>query len=506
MVMNEIPMSTQDMRILELNAEYLGVTLGMLMQNAGREVARVITEREPLPNSRVVILCGVGGNGGDGMVAARHLHEAGAKVEVYLVGHEKLITSPDSQVNWSILKNLHEIKIGTLRSESAIKKLKAIPEADIIVDALLGFGLISPVREPFQTAIRAINKSPAIKYAVDIPSGINSDTGKVQGVAIKADTTITMHAPKLGMSAAEDHVGSLIIAAIGIPPEAERICGHGNLWLYNRPRKQGSRKGDFGKILIVGGSNVYSGAPALAGMAALRSGADLVSILAPEPVVQAIRSYNPNLMVHTLNCDVLCEESIQVVLDAAKANDVVALGPGLGTDPATVETVQSIVLSLVAENIPFVIDADGLKAIAGSNMNLNPANSVLTPHLGELQILMDIKLEDASDIDLRIKRSIDAATRYDSVVLLKGATDVIAIGDGTFKLNRTGVPAMTAGGTGDVLTGIVSSFLARGHGAFNAAAAGAFVSGLAGEAAFRDLGNHITATDCLEKIPQVMRL
>ncbi len=503
--MKQQPLSTEEMRVLEYNAQYLGVNLGMLMQAAGREVARVIINRENVKDAHVVILCGGGGNGGDGMVAARHLHEAGAKVELYLVGSERGISSDDTRFNWTILKNLDGIKKGQLRTESAVRACTSILDADIVIDALLGFGLTSPVREPVATAIDMINKSSARKYAVDIPTGIQSESGEVLGSAVAADVTITLHAPKIGLQKAKGHTGEVVVVPIGIPPEAEIICGDGDLWLFNRPRRSQSKKGDFGRIAIVGGSNVFSGAPALAGMSAYRAGADLVSVVAPEPVVPAIRSYSANLMVASTGTEIVTPGAVELILGYVRNSDVMVLGPGLGRADETREAVLEIVRTLSSDGHRMVIDADGLKLLAGSGIKLGPDNCVLTPHWGELGVIIGEDIGNPHDLDNRIARAISAAKMYDSTILLKGAIDVIAQPNGRYKLNKTGVPAMTVGGTGDVLTGIVAAFLARGKGAFAAASAAAFVSGRAGEAAFDMFGDHIVATDCIDQIPSVMR-
>ncbi|MCF2136854.1 MAG: NAD(P)H-hydrate dehydratase [Candidatus Thorarchaeota archaeon] len=502
--MQQDPITTEEMQVAELNAQYLGINHGMLMQAAGREVSRVIIDCEKIVGARVVAVCGGGGNGGDGMVAARHLHEAGAKVEVLLVGGSRGITSPDAKFNWYILQNLSGVKITELRTESAVSSCSAFKEASIIIDALLGFGLRSPIREPIATAIQMINDSSARKYSIDLPTGIHSETGEVLNTAVVADVTITLHAPKHGLLKATDHVGDLVVVPIGIPPEAYTICGDGDLWLFNRPRSLQSKKGDFGRILVVGGSDVFSGAPALAGMAAYRSGADLVSVVAPEPVVSAIRSYSPNLMVASTGTKILSPEAVDVVLHHTRKSDVVILGPGLGRADETRSAVKSILDDLVSNHHNIVLDADGLKLVAGSGIKFGPEHTVLTPHWGELGIIIGHDIGDSHDLDNRISQAIEAARLYDATILLKGATDIIARPDGKFKLNKTGCPAMTVGGTGDVLTGITAAFLARGKGAFAAASAAAFVSGLAGEAAFEKLGDHIVATDCIEEIPLVM--
>ncbi len=501
--MDSLPISTQEMRSLELNAKYLGVSHSILMQIAGREVARVIIDNEQVEHKSIVIMSGLGGNGGDGIVAARYLDEVGAHVEVFLLGHEKTISNEDTATNWNILKNLKRISIATLKTESDVKSCKSIERADILIDGIMGFGLHSKLREPLLTAVKFINKSKATKYSIDVPTGIDSDTGAVHGDAVKADHTISLHATKIGVLHAKEHSGKIHIVTIGIPREASYTCGPGDLAAYNYPRSTTAKKGDSGKILVIGGSDVYSGAPALSGMAALRTGSDLVSILAPEPVVPAIREYNPNLMVTSLGTKIFQPESVDLAIDLAMKNDVTVIGPGLGEHPETYVAVQTFIARMVELQKPMVIDADGLKALEKSQIKLHPDRTVLTPHWGELKIIMHADIGESNDLENRTQRALDAAMQYESVVLLKGHVDVIAYPDGTTKLNRTGVPAMTVGGTGDVLTGIIASLLSRRGNAFQAASAGAFVSGVAGELAAGEKGEHIVATDCIEKIPDV---
>jgi len=501
--MEQIPVSTQEMKSLELNAKYLGVSHSFLMQIAGREVARVISDNENIEGKSIVILSGLGGNGGDGIVAARYLDELGAKVKVFLLGHEKTISNEDTLVNWNILRNLKRISISSLITESDVKSCDAIEKADILIDGLMGFGLHSKLREPLLTAVKMFNKSHATKYSIDVPTGIDSDTGEIHGDAVKTDYTISLHATKVGILKSENYAGKVHIVTIGIPKEASYICGPGDLVPFNQPRSSTSKKGDSGRILVVGGSDVYSGAPALSGMAALRTGSDLVSILAPDPVVPAIREYSPNLMVTSLHTKILQPESVDTAYKQIIQNDVVVFGPGLGTHSETQTAVKSLVPKIIGAGIPLVLDADGLKAIASSRIKLNPDSVVLTPHWGELKILLPADMGDPKHQENRINKAIKAATQYNCIILLKGPVDVIAHPNGIYKLNRTGVPAMTVGGTGDVLTGIIASLLSHGGTAFQAAAAGAFVSGLAGELAAQERGNHLVATDCIEKIPDV---
>jgi len=503
--MQEQALTTEAMHVLELNCEYLGIELGILMQNAGREVAREIVNRVEVEGRKILILSGRGGNGGDGMVAAIHLYEAGASVEICLLGSEDRITSKDTKANWAILKNLDGIQKKELRTESAVAGCSAIDAADIIIDGMLGFGLGGIVREPIKSAVERVNASDATVFSIDIPTGIDSDTGKVWGTAIKADTTITMHAPKTGLLKAKEYAGEIVPVPIGMPPEVDLICGPGDLSLVAGKRPAHSHKGDYGRILIIGGSDVFSGAPALSGLGALRTGVDLVDIIAPDPVVLVIRSYSPSMIVHGLGTEILLPESVERVTKLAKKCDVVAIGPGLGLQKDTARTVCEILEAVTEMEKKIVVDADGLKSIAGEFTSFNAQNSVLTPHWGELSVLLGEELDDSNDLDNRISHALGAAKMYDSVVLLKGHIDVIAEPDGRYKLNKTGTPAMTVGGTGDVLTGITAAFLARHKGSFTAACASAFVSGLAGEKAFEDLGYHILPTDCIDRIPEAIR-
>ena len=410
--------TTDEMRALEMNAKYLGVSHSILMQIAGREVARVITDNENVEGKSIVVLCGLGGNGGDGIVAARYLDEAGARVQVYLLGHEKTITNPDTMTNWNTLKNLLRVFTSSLLTESAVKSCRAIGRADILVDGLMGFGLHSELREPLLTAVKMINRSRAITYSIDVPSGIDSDTGTVQGDAVKADHTIFLHAPKIGALNASTFVGKTHVVTIGIPREAADICGPGDLLFYSQPRDSAAKKGDSGRILVIGGSDVFSGAPALAGMAALRCGSDLVTVLAPDLVAPAIREYSPNLIVKNLGAPILVPEAIDAVLKVSENNDVIAFGPGLGVDSRTKVAAVSLIQQLIDRGLPLVLDADGLKAIASSGMKFNSDITVFTPHWGELSVILGSKLGKAGNLQNRTEQALKAAKLYNAVILL----------------------------------------------------------------------------------------
>ena len=277
------------MRALEDNAEYFGVSLLQLMENAGGSIAQEIVSR--FANDRkIVIFCGLGGNGGDGFVAARHLLAAGFKVDVVLVGKHRDINHESSLKNWEALESLqNEISLLEVGDSSALPKV----EADVVIDALLGTGTKGKLKPPISNAVDYINSLSGFKIAVDAPTGIDTDTGEVLGTAVKADLTITFHKAKPGFEKAKKFVGELVVADIGLPVEFERFAGPGDVYLATKPRTSTAHKGDFGRLLVIGGSEVYSGAPTLVSLAAQRTGVDIVYLAAPAKTALAISSMMP---------------------------------------------------------------------------------------------------------------------------------------------------------------------------------------------------------------------
>ena len=505
------PITSLEMAIADENASFLGIPRLILMENAGRAVAEALLHRlGDIRGRKVVVVAGLGNNGGDGLVAARHLACMGARVSVILLGHEEDIRTAEAKKNWAILKNmLLSMELFQVRSPEELSEAwneLGAGEADAIIDAIFGTGLRGRVRSPFSEAIELINASKALVVAVDIPSGLNPDTGEPSSPTVRADITVCMHRLKPGLleAKARPFVGELIVADIGMPPEAELIVGPGDLKAYLKPRRPPhSKKGDFGRILIVGGSPDYSGAPALSALAALRAGSDLAIVAAPRTVADVIRAFSPNLIVRPLRSDRLSPPDVPDVLALARRSTSMVIGPGLGTDEATFEAVLEII-SKVARSLPLVIDADAIKALASKPIGLSGSKAVITPHAGEFKLLSGAELPRPGDLEGRMKAVEELANRLGTVILLKAHEDIISDGKRT-KLNVTGNPGMTVGGTGDVLTGVVASLLSKGLGPFEAACIGAFVNGMAGDIAVRELGYHILATDVIERIPIVLK-
>jgi NAD(P)H-hydrate epimerase len=490
------PITSHEMRALELNSEYFGVPRLLLMENAGRSVALEIASRFK-PDKSVAVFCGLGGNGGDGFVAARHLSSMGFKVAVILAGRAKEIFDKAALENWTALKPLrdtmpvHEVYDSTL-----------IPNitTDILVDALLGTGTKGKPRPPILQLVRKINDTNAFRVAVDVPTGVDADTGATFGEAVKADLTITFHRTKTGLEKAKKYVGRLIVASIGLPSAFEKFAGPGDVLSVTKPRPIESHKGDFGRLLVIGGSETYSGAPVLVALGAMRTGVDLAYVATPEKTARAISSMSPDLITIKLDGEHLNPSNVSALKTFVEKADSVVLGPGLGLHPETERAVKALVKLVEASKKPLLLDADGLKFFASFKRKLR-VPFVLTPHAGEYAILTGKKY--LNDLGERTTDVMKTAAELGAVILLKGATDIVSDGK-RVKINLTGNPAMTVGGTGDVLSGIVGAFLAQKVDPFEAAVAGAFVNGAAGDFVFEEKGYHMIAADLIEWIPKVL--
>ena len=487
--------TSSEMCALEVNAQYFGISLLQLMENAGRSVAQETTSRFQI-NKRAVVFCGLGGNGGDGFVAARHLLAADFEVTVVLMGRSRDINHESAMSNWVILQSLQN-KIDLI--EVTDSSLIPIVNADIVIDALLGTGTKGKLKSPITQAVNYINSLSSFKIAVDVPTGIDSDTGELLGVAVKADLTITFHKEKPGLEKAKKYVGDLVVADIGLPQEIERFVGPGDVYLATKPRSPTAHKGDFGRLLVIGGSEVYSGAPTLVSWAAMRTGVDIVYLAAPTKTALAISSMSPDLITIKLEGNNLNLANMETIKPYLNMVDAVVMGPGLGLSPETSKFVKACVEEVEKAKKPLLLDADALKAFAKFKRSLK-VPLVLTPHLGEYTILTgEVLPENQEERILAITKT---AKMLNAVVLVKGKVDLICNSERA-KLNFTGNAGMTVGGTGDVLSGIVGGLMAQNVDVFEAAAAGAFVNGAAGDFVADEMGFHMVATDIIDWIPHI---
>lgn len=490
-------MTPKDMLAIDSNAEELGIPKSSLMENAGKSVADHIIDT--LDPCKVVIFAGTGGNGGDGFVAARHLLNNGYNVELYFLGHPNRIKSFETLKNWTAIQNissgLNSLKLEIIEDSSSLKKVSS----PVIVDALLGTGIKGMIKEPVSSAIDIINESKGIKIAVDVPSGLDPLTGDVHDKAVEADFTLTFHKIKIGLKkAAIRYIGNIILYDIGIPAEAETFLGKGDLIRVIK-RNTTSHKGNNGRVLVVGGSQDYSGAPTLAAHAAFKSGVDLVHVACPRSVSPTIRSYSPDLIVHTLSEDNIVEDDVDTIVELSKNVDSVVIGCGMGKTKET-----ALALNEMVEEIkkPIVFDADALKLLDTKLLKKMENDVVVTPHSAEFKALFGLDIPDGLENKVEVVSKTSSENKC--VILLKGVLDVVSNGEKT-RLNKTGNPGMTVGGTGDCLAGLVGGLMAKGHDGFEAACLGAYINGRAGDMASVKYEYHFTATDMMKYIDDAFR-
>ncbi len=493
--------SSSRMKAIDANCEYLGLTGIQLMENAGGAVARKALEM--IGKGTVVIIAGRGNNAGDAFVAARHLAASGGlDIRVILAGQRNDIRTPDARLNFDLLHHTSIYSIMQTKDPIQLRKCGWLEDADIIIDGLLGTGIKGNIREPESTIIDLINASDAKVVCVDVPSGLDPDGGSFEK-AVRGDVTLTFHRAKTGLTDPKfrEYIGKLEVVNIGVCEDAMRYVGAGDLKTLSRHQPD-SHKGQGGRVLIIGGG-AYTGAPALTGLAALRSGADIVTIATPESSYATIASYSPDLIVRKLSSSRLCEEDIPQLQNLITDHDVVVIGMGLGRETTT--------LSAVSKIIPLcgkiVIDADGLSAL---DLPLSPdKTAILTPHAAEFNMLKEKcglnRETDTKDDTKKSRETVKELSKRNNVItLLKGPEDIISDGE-RILLNRTGNPGMTAGGTGDVLAGITGALLCTNEPVLSACCA-AFINGRAGDLAFEEKGDGLLATDIIEMIPLARKM
>ncbi|MFZ5517161.1 MAG: NAD(P)H-hydrate dehydratase [Candidatus Zhuqueibacterota bacterium] len=460
----------------------------VLMENAGQSVVReILTLPGSIENKHVVVFCGKGNNGGDGYVIARHLHNLGAEVSVFLAGTKAAIQG-DAKINLTILENMgieiHEI--------SAIDQIPQFHRIDLVVDALLGTGVTGPVVGFYGDLIETMNRYDAPIVSVDLPSGMETDTGAVHGVCVDADVTVTMAHLKAGLlfSPARDFAGKIVVADIGVPPEIS-LQLHEDIFLIDAAdirsrlpeRPWNAHKTDMGKVTIFAGSVGMTGAATLASLACVRIGAGLTKLAVPASLNPILEQKLTEVM--TVPLAETDQQSISVqakdqVHDLLNWADVLAVGPGLS---AHRETVEFIAWLLTSRKKPMVLDADGLNACASDTSLIEKyaGPMVLTPHPGELSRLIRIPVVDIEKNRFQIVR--DLAKQWGKVIVLKGGPTLIAAPDGKVFINSSGNPGMATGGSGDVLTGIIAGLMALRLSALDAALVGVYLHGLAGDIA-----------------------
>ncbi len=493
--------SVLDMQIQDLNSEYLGVSRLQLMENAGMAVAQEVRRDSSFSKlESILVLCGTGGNGGDALVAARQLaHDK--KVRILVLGDIEQTRSTPTSHNWETTRRLFlsfEIKIAKQSGSVPVEWFKGNIG---IIDGILGTGTKGELREPIKTAVQLSNEAAENGmpvFAIDCPTGVDPQSGETKQDWIRASCTIALHRRKEGL--APELCGKIVAVDIGMPREAEFVVGPGDL-LAIPPKDSEAHKGDSGKILVIGGSQEYTGAPALVALAALRGGADLAIIAAPNDVLDPIRAYSPELIVRGFEGSRLTASSISELEELISWADAVVVGPGLGSDPETEIAVHNLAAKLTALEKAAIIDADALKFVSKEHV----ANRiVLTPHAGEFLNLTGKKLPSGSkNLSERWKLVKEIAKEWNCTFLVKGKWDIIADPNRS-KINLTGCSEMTVGGTGDVLAGLTAAFYGMGCNPFYSANIGAFLNGLGGERALASQ-HGVTPLGIIQNIPRAIQ-
>jgi NAD(P)H-hydrate epimerase len=485
------------MRDADRRTEDLGLPAIVLMENAGRQVVAAMESAfDSLAVMRVAVVCGRGNNGGDGFVVARTLSERGVDVSTFLIGEASAVKG-DARINLEVLRALGIDVIEIADAAAWELHGSDVLDCDVIVDALFGTGVKPPLAGLVETVIADINASIRPVVAIDLPSGLSADTCEVEGPAIDASMTVTLAAPKLPLvlPPAEALAGNLVIADIGIPraviadvdgPSVELLTKEAMRPLVE-PRSQDSHKGDYGRALIIAGSPGKTGAAHLAAIAALKSGAGLVTVAAPASCVPILAMMAPEYMTLAL------EEGADGLVLASAADtalsvnaDVIALGPGLGRSPEVFRFVHSIV---ERAGVPLILDADALMAFAEDPSRLvgrDGVEFVLTPHPGEMAALTGLTIEGVQAHRLEVAREFASTHRVH--VVLKGHRTLVSTPDGKTFINLTGNPGMATGGTGDVLTGVITAWTGQLLDAEAACKLAVYLHGLAGDLAEADEG------------------
>jgi hydroxyethylthiazole kinase-like uncharacterized protein yjeF len=487
-----------------------------LMENAGKAVVQEM-ERQfgRLRGKTVTVVSGKGQNGGDGFVVARLLRRRGCHTRVVLLAAATLLTG-DSATTFRKYKQAggQTRQVADEASIGGVQPL--ICESEILVDAIFGTGLNAPVQGPAAVVINCMNASGRRIVAIDLPSGLHGDSGEILGTAVQASLTVTLARPKRGLYLGDgpNIAGIIRVADIGIPPE---VIAHAKISLQLLdavsvramlpPRKRAAHKGSFGHAGIIAGSSGKTGAAALAALGALRAGAGLVTVSVPEGLYGVLDAKLLEAMtfpVAETASHSLAKAAKASLLGFAAAKTAVAMGPGIGCEAETVGLVQELITEIKQ---PLVLDADGINALAGHAHILRRAQSpavILTPHPGEMARLLGTSVGDVQKDRLGVAGGF--AREFNVHVVLKGAGTVIAGPDGALAVNPTGNPGMATGGTGDVLTGMIAGFLAQRLSPWDAASAGTYLHGLAGDLAAARRGEiGMIARDLIDAIPEAIR-
>ncbi len=493
----------------------------LLMENAGLavvdQIVNCIFQGQP-KGKQVLIIAGPGNNGGDGFVVGRHLFNQGVNVH-FLLAADPQKYSGDAAVNLNIIENMG-LPCEVLQADHQNSYKNLITDADLLVDALFGTGFTGVSGEPLSSLIRSVNEADTPVLAVDIPSGMGADTGFVAGECIKAIKTVTMGLPKVGLylDPGAQYTGDVVLGDISFPPGL-KSKEDGSYYLIDReivssifPRRLATQhKGDFGHVMVIGGTKGYTGAAVLTGNAALRGGAGLVTAVIPEDLYPIVATKLTEVMTYPApgnKCGGFSDRCYSSLASFFKKATVLAVGPGLGQAEETASFLKDLLLKM---KVPLVLDADALNTLAQKKeLLVDPALAeqrkqwVLTPHPGEMARLCGVSISEIQRD--RLGYAEQMSREWGVVLVLKGARTIVSVPEGPTFINPTGNPGLATGGTGDVLTGLVASFLAQGMGAESAAYSAVYIHGSAADrVALKNGVVGMLAGDLIDEIPVVIK-
>jgi hydroxyethylthiazole kinase-like uncharacterized protein yjeF len=506
--------TAQHMQLIDKRTIHeIGIPGVVLMENAGIQTVLAMEHFfGDLGDKRVCIVCGKGNNGGDGLVIARHLFNRGILVHVVLLA-KRTDLNGDAKINLEVALMMN-IKITEVTVDKEIPLLtEKIAASQIIVDAIFGTGLRAAPRSFYQQAIKQINSSGKPVVAVDIPTGMNANTGEIMECCIKAVLTVTFGLPKIGLvyGVNREYAGQLKVVDISIPKsvidESQikfNLLDDKYITSLFKKRKIDTHKGDYGHVLVIAGSIGKTGAAVLAATAALRVGAGLVTLAVPQGVHSIIEIKTTEVMSVPLpetEKHTISQAAEGPIMRLAEQMDVVAIGPGLTTHPETSQLINDIVTHL---DIPLVADADAINAMPLSSLKYTRSPLIITPHPGEMARLLNVPVSEIQANRLEaVQKTAEACNTY---VALKGDRTLIADPEGNIYINATGNPGMATAGTGDILTGMIAGFVAQGLNPLQASNAGVYIHGLAGDLAAKDKGEMgLIARDILQFIPDALQ-
>ena len=497
------------MRSLDQYAiEKLAIPEEILMENAGEASYFVIMDKFGIKDKKFVIICGIGNNGGDGFVIARKIHSNGGNVKVFILGDVNKYKGA-AKKNFDIISGL-QIEIRHIESVDSIKS--DVLHCNAIVDAIFGTGLTRNVEGLYRDVIRLINKSRKKVFSVDIPSGINGDTGEIMGSAVKANYTVTFGLPKIGnmFFPGHEHCGKLYVSHISFPPSLynqDSIKVEINNYIKLPPKDKIAHKGDFGDVLFIAGASSYFGAPYFSALSFLKTGGGYSRLAAPISLTPFIANKGSEIVFipqKETNSGSISLKNKDALLELSDKMDMVVIGPGLSLNEETQQLTRELVKNIEK---PLLIDGDGITAVSKDldTLKQRKAPTLLTPHMGEMSRITKMSVGDLEKDKIDILQS--TSKELNSIIVLKGAHSLIGYPDEKVYINMSGNPGMASAGSGDVLTGTIAAMFGLGLSIEDAARKGVFIHGFSGDLAAKDLGEDgITAQDILDYLPLAMKI